>query len=161
MPTITSPASISRAAGGRGWIVRVGGGAKTAKISISAKVDGKIKTLGGMDFRIKRVPSPTAKIGNTDGGVINKNLLLAAGAIIPNMPEDFEFNLNFEILSYTFLVSRSGDISTRDIRGNVLPQDVKSIISSMKRGERVWFENIIARGPDGNRRLNNISLIVQ
>jgi hypothetical protein len=87
--------------------------------------------------------------------------LLAAGAIIPNMPEDFEFNLNFEILSYTFLVSRSGDISTRDIRGNVLPQDVKSIISSMKRGERVWFENIIARGPDGNRRLNNISLIVQ
>ncbi len=161
IPTITAPASISRAAGGRGWVVRVSGGAKTAKISISAKVDGKIKSLGGMDFRIKRVPSPTAKIGNIDGGVINKNLLLAAGAIIPNMPEDFEFNLNFEILSYTFLVSRGGDILTRDIRGNVLPQDIKSIISSMKRGERVWFENIIARGPDGNRRLNNISLVVQ
>ncbi len=161
IPTITSPASISRAKGGRGWVVHVSGGAKTVKISIAAKIDGKIKNLGGMDFRIKRVPNPTAKIGNTDGGVINKNILLAAGAIIPNMPEDFEFNLNFEILSYTFLVSRGGDITTREIRGNILPQDVKNIISGMKRGERVWFENIIARGPDGNRRLNNISLVVQ
>ena len=160
MPSISS-GSISRAAGGRGWVVRVGAGARSTKISIAAKVDGKVKNLGGMEFRIKRVPSPIAKIGNTDGGIINKNILLAAGAIIPNMPEDFEFNLNFEILSYTFLVSRGGDISTRDIRGNVLPQDVKSIINGMKRGERVWFENIIARGPDGNRKLNNISLVVQ
>jgi gliding motility-associated protein GldM len=161
IPTITSPATISRAAGGRGWVVRVSGGARTAKISISAKVEGKIKTLGGMEFRIKRVPSPTAKIGNTDGGVINKNLLLASGGLIPSMPEDFEFNLNFEIISYTFLVSRGGDIITRTIKGNILTQEVKNIISGMKRGDRIWFEDIYAKGPDGNRKLNNISLQVQ
>ena len=161
-PSITPPASIYRAAGGRGWEVKVPGSLKTAKITISAIVDGKLKNLGAMDFRVKRVPSPTAKIGNSDGGPINKNILLASGAIIPNMPEDFEFDLNFNIVSFSFSVVRGGDIYAREGRGNILSDEMKSIIRNAKRGERVWIDNIVAKGPDGgNRRLNSINLVVQ
>ena len=117
-PTITAPATIYRAGGD--WAVKVPPGLKTVKISISAIVNGKVKNLGGLDFRVKRVPSPIAKIGNTDGGPIGKNILLAAGGIIPNMPEDFEFDLNFDIVSYSFSVVRGGDIFSRDGRGNAL-----------------------------------------
>jgi len=158
-PTITAPATIYRAGGG--WAVKVPNGLKKVTISISATVNGKVKNLGGLDFRVKHVPSPTAKIGNTDGGPISKNVLLASGAIIPNMPEDFEFDLNFEITSFTFSVVRGGDIFSRDGKGNVLSEEMKGIIRNAKRGERVWIDNISAKGPDGTRRLNSINLQVQ
>jgi gliding motility-associated protein GldM len=160
-PTITPPATIFRTSGGKGWAVKVPPGIKTVKISISANVNGKVKNLGALDFRVKRVPSPTAKIGNTDGGPIGKNILLAAGGIIPNMPEDFEFDLNFEIVSYSFSVVRGGDIFSRDGRGNALTEEMKNIIRNSKRGERVWIDNISAKGPDGIRKLNSINLIIQ
>ena len=158
-PTITAPATIYRAGGG--WAVKVPSGLKTVKISISAVVSGKVKNLGGLDFRVKRVPSPIAKIGNTDGGPIGKNILLAAGGIIPNMPEDFEFDLNFDIVSYSFSVVRGGDIFSRDGRGNALSEEMKTIIRNAKRGERIWIDNISAKGPDGIRKLNSINLVVQ
>jgi len=44
------------------------------------------------------------------------------------MPEDFEFDLNFEITSYTFSVVRGGDIFSRDGKGNVLSEEMKGII---------------------------------
>jgi gliding motility-associated protein GldM len=160
-PTITPPANIYRVSGGSGWAVKVPPGVKSVKITISANIGGKEKNLGGLDFRVKRVPSPIAKIGNTDGGPLSKNILIAAGAIIPNMPEDFEFDLNFEIISYTFTVVKGGDIFSREGRGNVLTDEMKNIIRSSKRGERVWIENITAKGPDGTRKLNSINLIVQ
>jgi len=160
-PTITPPASINRAPSGKDWEVKVPPGLKKVTISIAAVVDGKMKNLGALDFRVKRVPSPTAKIGNTDGGPISKNVLMVSGAIIPNMPEDFEFDLNFDITSYTFSVVRGGDIFSRDGRGNVLTDEMKGIIKNAKRGERVWIDNIMAKGPDGSRRLNSINLQVQ
>ena len=161
-PTITSPASIYRASGGRGWEVKVPGGLNSAKITISATVDGKMKNFGSREFRVKRVPSPIAKIGNVDGGPINKNVLLASGAIIPNMPEDFEFDLNFNIISFSFAMVRGGDLISRVGRGNVFSDEMKNIVRTAKRGEKVWIDEIIAKGPDGaNRRLNSINLIIQ
>ena len=161
-PSITPPASIHRASGGRGWVVKVPAGLKNAKITISATVDKKIKNLGAMEFRVKRVPSPIAKIGNTEGGPINKNILLVSGAIIPNMPEDFEFDLNFEIVSFEFSMIRGGDIFTRVGRGNVFSDEMKNIVRSAKRGERVWVDKIKAKGPDGGiRQLNSINLVIQ
>ena len=160
-PSITPPASIFRAAGG-GWAVKVPGGLKTAKITISATVDGKIKNVGSREFRVKRVPSPIAKIGNSDGGPMNRNVLLASGAIIPNMPEDFEFDLNFNIISFSFAMVRGGDLISRIGRGNVLTDEMKNIVRNAKRGEKVWIDEIIAKGPDGaNRRLNSINLVIQ
>ena len=88
-------------------------------------------------------------------------MLLAARAIIPRMPDDFDFDLNFEIVSYTFVGVRGGDTYERPGNGNILTQEMQNFISNCKRGERIWLENIIARGPDGNRRLGTISLIVQ
>ena len=161
-PTITAPATISRGPGGKDWVVKVPQGLKTVKISIAASdISGKTKSLGALDFRVKRVPSPVAKIGNTDGGPITKNLLLAAGSIIPNMPEDFEFELYFRITSFTFSVVRGGDIFSRDGKGNDLTDEMKGIIKNAKHGERIWIDNINAQGPDGTRRLNSIILQVQ
>ncbi|HPG33364.1 MAG TPA: GldM family protein, partial [Lentimicrobium sp.] len=108
-----------------------------------------------------RVPDPKAYIANTDGGPVAKNMLLASRAIIPKMPEDFDFDLNFEIVSFSFVGIKSGDTFERPGNGNQLTQEMQTFISNCKRGQRIWLENIMAKGPDGNRKLGTISLIIQ
>jgi gliding motility-associated protein GldM len=145
---------------GKGWVVRVPLGQK-AIITVTHN-DGKTsRKMGSAEFRIKRVPDPKAFIANTDGGPVQKSLLLASRAIIPRMPEDFDFDLNFEIVSFRFVGIRGGDIKEIPGNGNILTQELQTLISNAKRGERIWIEEIYAKGPDGNRKLGSINLIIQ
>jgi hypothetical protein len=147
---------------GQDYIVKIPGGTTgNAIIRVNAQIDGDIRSMGSAEFRVKRVPDPVAYIANTASGNVAKNAVVAAGAIIPKMPDDFEFDLNFVITSYTFVSIRSGDIFERRGQGNLLSDEMKNFISGAKRGTKVWLEDIIARGPDGNRRLGTISLILQ
>jgi gliding motility-associated protein GldM len=155
-----STGTIKRAADGKTWVVRVPLGQK-AVVTVMHN-DGKTtRNMGSADFRIKRVPDPKAYIANTDGGPVQKNMLLASRAIIPKMPDDFDFDLNFDIVSFKFVGVRGGDIYDRDGTGNMLTQEMQTFISNSKRGQRIWIEDIMAKGPDGNRKLGTISLIVQ
>jgi len=56
---------------------------------------------------------------------------------------------------------RSGDVFSFQSQNNLLTPDMKSFIQSARPGTKLWLENIIARGPDGNRRLGTISLVLQ
>jgi hypothetical protein len=44
---------------------------------------------------------------------------------------------------------------------NRLTSKMISFIEGSKKGQRIWLENIMAKGPDGTRKLGTISLIVQ
>jgi len=144
------------------YMVRIPGGTTgKAVVSVKAEYDGSVRDMGSISFRIKRVPDPEAYIANVRDGVIAKNAILAAGGIIPRMPEDFEFDLNFTITAFTFTSVRSGDVFSFQSQNNLLTPDMKSFIQSARPGTKLWLENIIARGPDGNRRLGTISLVLQ
>jgi gliding motility-associated protein GldM len=143
---------------GNEWIVRVPETATTAVISVVA--DGR--QMGASEFRVKRVPDPQATIAGITGGNVDRSRLLAATAIIPTMPADFEFDLNFQITSFEFVATRAGDIFQRPGTGNRLTEEMITYIQNARRGDRVWLENIYARGPDGGtRRLGTINLTIQ
>ena len=156
-PSISS-GSIRRA--GNEWIVKVPLGNK-AVVTVMHNDGKSSRRMGSAEFRVKRVPDPKAYIANTDGGPIQKSMLLAARALIPRMPDDFDFDLTFEIISFNFVGVRGGDIFDREGRGNLLTQEMQTFIANSRRGERIWLENIMARGPDGNRKLGTISLTIQ
>ncbi len=114
--------------------------------------------LGKAEFRVKRVPSPTAEIAGQTDGKIDKNTLLAAAAIIPNM-EDFNFDLYFEVTSFTFATLINGDWIPKNVRGNQFTKEINNIIKNGKRKQKFFFEKIQAKGPDGTiRSLNPINL---
>ncbi|MDR2084803.1 MAG: gliding motility protein GldM [Bacteroidales bacterium] len=145
------------------WNVRIPQGSKgTTKITVTADTDkGKI-SLGTQEYRIKRVPNPTATIANQYSGTIDKNILLAAGAVIPKMPEDFEFDLTFQIVRFDFVGSKGGgDLIRESSNSGSLNANMKSFIQNSKRGDKIWIENIVAKGPDGERTLSNISLQIR
>ena len=140
------------------WLVEVPKGLKKVTISASAKIEGKNYALGSVEFRVKRVPDPTATIAGMTGGAINKNQLLAANAIIPEM-RGFEFDLYFNITSYSFTTLINGDFFTIKSKGNKFSKDVVKRIRSGKRKQKFFFENIQAKGPDGTKRsLNPVNL---
>lgn len=156
-PTI-SQGTLTR--GASGWVAKVSQPGK-AVVSVTAKVGDKIKPMGSFEFRVKNVPSPTAYIANTDGGVVAREILTAS-ALIPRMPADFDFDLNFVITSYTFSGNRKGDVIDYKGTGNKLTEEMRTFIKECKRGSKVSFEDIYAKGPDGkNRKLNSIVITVQ
>jgi hypothetical protein len=92
---------------------------------------------------------------------MDKNTLLAASAIIPNM-KDFEFDLYFEVTSYTFATIVNGDWLPKNVRGNRFTKEINGIIKNGKRKQKFFFENIQAKGPDGTTRvLNPINLEIK
>ena len=148
-------------ANGNEWTVRIDKkptGQSLATISATAEVDGQRLSLGQSEFRVKRVPDPSAEIAGMTDGQIDKNVFLASSAIIPNM-KDFEFDLYFVVTSYTFATIMNGDWVQKNVKGNIFTDEVNAIIRNGKRKQKFFFEKIQAQGPDGTlRSLNPINL---
>jgi gliding motility-associated protein GldM len=151
--------SIAR--NGGEWVVRPATVGK-ASVSVSAKLGDRMKSMGAVEYRVKNVPSPEAFIANTNGGAVSKDLVIASGAIIPRMPADFEFNLNFVVTTFKFSGNRKGDIQDYTSNNNSLTPQMKEFIKGARRGDKIILEDIFAKGPDGKtRKLNSIVLTLQ
>jgi len=145
------------------WMVKIDQKVPGNKVYVSAvaQIDGRQVSLGKSEFRVKRVPDPIAEIAGQTNGKIDKNTLLAAGAIIPEM-KDFEFNLYFIVNSYTFATIVNGDWIPKSVKGNLFTPEMIDIIRNAKGSQKFFFENIEAKGPDGSvRSLNPISLEIK
>lgn len=145
------------------YLVEVNAGDKNVTITASTKIDGKKVILGTHNFRVKRVPNPEAKIGSVSSGKIGKDELLASGGIIPDMG-DFEFgDFQYNIVSFTLATISGGDYkSSGTIKGGRFNQEVNDMIRSAKKGQKLFFENIQAKGPDGiTRTLNPINIEIK
>jgi gliding motility-associated protein GldM len=157
-PSITSGTLTPK--GGGKYIVRVNQGTRTTKINVSADVSGTTKPMGSQEFRVKTVPDPVAYIANKKGGTISKQELLTAGAIIPLM-ENFDFNLYFVVTEFSLSTLVSGDLIERKATGNKLTEEMRKILGTTRRGQKVYIENIKAKGPDGTtRNLASINLSI-
>ena len=149
---------------GRGWFVKIAHPVAGNKVYITATADiaGKKVNLGKSEFRLKRVPSPTAEIAGQTNGLIDKNMMLAARGIIPSM-KDFLFdNYYFKVTSFNFSTIINGDWIQKNIRGNVFTPEAIKVIRSARHKQKFFIENIQAVGPDGSvRTLNPISLEIK
>lgn len=156
-----SVGTLSRDAGGKDWIVRVPQGQPRTVISVDAMYQGETRKMGSAEFRIRRVPSPVAEIAGQVEGAIDKGTLLAAGAIIPVM-KDFEFELFFEVKSFRMTTIVGGDGISKRANGNRFTDEMISLIQSGRKGQKFFFENIQAEGPDKiPRSLNPISFEIK
>ncbi len=150
--------SIVRAAGNGLWTVKVTTPTQECSVNVSAKMGATTKTMGSMKFRVKRVPDPVAYVANVKGGPVAKGTLIAAGGIIPKM-DNFDFDLNFQITSFTLTMNKAGDLVSESVVGGRYSAKVTSMLNSASRGQKVYFEDIKAKGPDGTtRNLGSIAL---
>jgi len=146
-----SQGSITPDAKGNGYIVKVKTTGK-ATISVSAKVDKDVKQMGSMDFRVKRVPDPVAKVAGYKGGPIPLNLLKAAKHDDAVM-ENFDFDLHFAITGFNVSTkTKDGFTVDKASTSDAINSDQRTLLEGVKKGQKVYFEEIKAKGPDGSIR---------
>jgi gliding motility-associated protein GldM len=127
-------------------------------VNVSAVFSGKAKSMGGMTYRLKRVPDPIATVGGKSEGVISKSLILASPYLVAEMPVGFDFDLKYTVTAYTFVTEVSGDIIETRVQGNRLTPEITKSVQNAKKNKRVWFEDINVKGPDGERTIKSINL---
>ena len=143
------------------WVVNVPVGCNDAVVTLATNINGVQKYLGSKTFRVKKLPDPAATIGGKNSGVINRDIMIAAGALAPKMPDDFEFDHSFVISSFTMTVQRGFKVYNLDSKNAYLTTEMIDQIKQTNRGQSVVFENIMARDPDGiERTLSPIVLTI-
>lgn len=147
---------------GNGWVAipRVPG---TASIVVDADVygDGKRKSMGKMEFRVKNIPDPIGKVAGRKGGTIDKGTLAAQMVVNADL-ENFEFDAKFTVTEFTVSALVRGFNQEEISKSFKITSAQRDIISNLKKGEKVFFDNIKAVGPDGKpRELPTISFKIQ
>jgi gliding motility-associated protein GldM len=136
--------------------------ARPVKATISAKTDQGMKTVGVMDIRVKRIPDPQARIANKMGGTMPTNIFKAQLGVAAIL-ENFDFDAKFTITGYDFSYQpRRGDYQGPfHTNSAYFPEEAKRFLGHMAAGDRVYIDNVRAKGPDGTTRaLNPITLLL-
>jgi gliding motility-associated protein GldM len=120
----------------------------TCTINVSAKMDGGVKPMGSKEFRVKKVPNPIAKIAGKSGGPIAAGLLMAVKRVDAVM-ENFDFALTFNITGFNISTkSKDGFTIDKPATGAAITSEQRSLLEGVKRGQKLYFEDIKAVGPD-------------
>lgn len=150
-PSISGGGSIKKGSNGE-WIVNVTRPGDV-KITVNAEMNGKNKVMGAMDFRVKQIPTPVAKVSGKTSGAVSPRVLAAASGIFLDM-EGFVFDVRVDVLSYEFSYVVDGFTSTIKVNGGSISQDVKDKLTRVKRNTNVSFENVKVKMPDGTTRFS-------
>ena len=130
-----------------------------ASINVTANMGGKNMNMGTMDFRCKVIPKPTAMVGTYTGGRIPKESLLTQGGLRVSM-EGFDFPVTYTVTSFTMAFNTGGDAQAPiQATGSQFTAEMKAKLSKLRRGNKVYIENIRAKGPDGEKVVGNPQMI--
>ena len=151
---------ISRVPSGD-WGVMPGAGPENEVVSVRvfATIDGVRRFMGASDFRVKNVPDPIAEVaGRTQGGINLGDLTRADG--VKAELKQFDFDLEFTVTEFTVSAVLSGGFTrTERSESDKFTRAQMDIVSQLRSGQRITFENVKAIGPDGaSRDLNSIVL---
>lgn len=140
------------------YVVNVTTPGAKAKISLSGtRGDGTSTTFGTWEYRIKRIPDPYPVIAGKKGGSAVANELKVQDAIIARL-DNFDFDAKFSVTSFTVTyLPRRGDpeeaqSNSQYLSGPNASPSVSAIMAKLKPGDKIFFENIKAIGPDKTPR---------
>jgi gliding motility-associated protein GldM len=152
--------SIRRATGGD-WVVKPSQGneGEVVSVRVFATIDRVRRFMGASDFRVKDVPDPVAEVAGKSQGVINLGDLTRATGVSAEL-KNFDFDLDFQITEFTVSAVLSGGFTkTERSENDRFTRAQMEIVSQLRSGQRITFENVKAIGPDGKiRTLNSIVL---
>lgn len=139
--------------GGRGkYIVNVTQPGKTTVIVSAKQPDGSTRQMGSVEFRVKRVPDPIAKVGDQAGGNIAASKFKVQRGLVAVL-ENFDFDIKFQIVGFemTYGAKRQDLVSART-NGPLFDAKMLEFINRAKPGDTFYFDDIKAKGPDGTTR---------
>ena len=140
--------------GGGGSLVKKGPGKYDAFVStvtddckINIEVDGKPSSF---NFRVRTIPEAQAFIGGQPSGAnINAGSFRAQGGVGAGI-KNFPFELEYDVLSFTFTCDTDDDIVSIPNQGAAFSSQVRAAINQyVQAGRMVTIDDIRVKGPDG------------
>lgn len=127
-----------------------------ATISVFAK-NVKVKEA---EFRVKLFPDPIAKVAGRMRGNISKTDLLKAECVTADL-ENVDFDVIFKVIEFEIFADIRGFQIEAKAETNNITDKQKEIIMNAPIGNKIYFSDIKAIGPDGRiRELNGIMLTI-
>jgi hypothetical protein len=108
--------------------------------------------MGQFKFRVKRVPDPVCYVGNLKAdGQMSKSELQGQSGVFARM-ENFDFDLKFQVVSFVMSMSINGVFVEKKANGPGITPEMKAMLAGAKPGNKVFFEQVNVKGPDGTLR---------
>lgn len=130
-------------------------------ITVTATVNGETKNMGTKEFRVKRVPNPVPSVHGIDGKTIPKGRLANLQGMSAKMPDDFDFDLKFNVTSFTVSIEEGGYIQDAAATSANFTAQQRALMQKAKINSRIYFMDIKVQGPDGVRTLNDLVYTVK
>ena len=121
-------------------------------VNVSAEIEGRWQNMGSKPFRVKKVPDPIPMVGGQNGGAIAKNVLEIQRVVLAQMPEDFEFDLEYTVTGFTISATSGGFTKRETATSRLITAGQTDILKGLTRGATVYFDDVTAVGPDGIER---------
>ena len=123
-----------------------------ALVTLYANVDGKRTKMGDMEFRVKEVPPPKAKVQfaiDVNGVmIIEKMRMVNAGGLLAEL-KDFDFKgVRYIITSYRLSGVYKGEQMNEDTKGPQFNEKMITIIKNTKAGNAITISSIKAKRVD-------------
>lgn len=126
---------------------------KGVDVVVKNKNSGAV--LGKANFRVKRLPDPSASVLGSKEGLIAAGKLKAASKVDAKM-ENFDFDLSVKVKEFTLTVKAGSDLMSFKSKNNKLTAQMKNVLKKVKRGQRVYFEDIKVNMPGGARKVPSL-----
>ena len=115
-------------------------------------VNGNGKTIFKKDFRVRVVGDIVVRYGGLKDSIATINQLLTNPFLFIEIPESY-YKHNFQITSFTAtFISQELDSLKTYLVGNMLSTEQKELIKKLRTGDKIFFDQIYALGPDSRRR---------
>ncbi len=126
-------------------------------VSVSAELKpGATAKLGGKEYRVKSIPDPIAKVGGIATGNLSAGALRVQAGVIADL-ENFDFDVRYNVTGFNMTVVKQRQDAVRLQSGSAyFTPEMKNALAGVGAKDKVLFDEITARGPDGrNRRLKS------
>lgn len=141
-----------------GFIAKVTSPGKL-NISVSAKINGQSKPMGVKEFRVKRIPDPVPIVGSLENGSTVSPGVLSAYPKVIALLKDFDFDAKFVVTKFNLSMrTKDGYVIDIPATSEAITSQQKDAIRKATIGQKIYFDGVEARGPDGTtRKLGTIS----
>jgi hypothetical protein len=111
------------------------------------------------EFRVKRIPDPVFKVG--PGGTRMPTVTFKNQQFCRAELENFDFDVKYNVVSATVYFSGAGfpNVVQASINSNNLTT-LSNYLSRCQPGTAVTFDNVKVQGPDGNRSIQGVGVIL-
>jgi len=114
----------------------------TARIIAAANINGERYSIS-MNFRVREVPVPIAKVAGISGGDINKNGFSNARGVLAQL-EGFDFDIVYRVESFIVTVSTSQGERSFTSNSAAFTPEQKALFQGLESGQKVIISNIKA-----------------